>query len=576
MSRGRIVAAGHGHRRARGNPARAKPPSFRSSSAARQPPIATRAVFPASKARRDGERRRRQHRAARARAARAASRCRPRERPEMARVDAELLDQLLNISGEASIARARLEQQMGSIDFNLGELVAHGHAPEGAAAQARDRDRGADPASARGREPAHRSDFDPLELDRYSSIQQFSRALAETANDVRQHPEPARERSPRTRRTCCSSRRAPSPSCRTASCARAWCRSSATCSASRASCARPPRTPASAPSWSSRAPPASSTARCSSACCRRSSTCCATPSCTASRSRTSASAAGKPDAGRIMLELHREGAEVMVRLSDDGAGMNLKAIRDKGAALGPDPRRLDAQRRRRHAAHPRAGLLDRRQDHAAGRPRRRHGRGGDRDQAPRRRAPHGDAAPGRARTFTIRLPFTLAISHALVVRTGDEFYALPLPTVEGVLRLSKTEVTSHLGRDQRHLRLQRPEVPLPESRHVRRPRAVAAAGAGRDDSGRAGARRRAFDRPHRRRARGQPRNRREERRAADLGDPRHLGRDDSRRRPHRRHSRHRRAGARRVARHARSRSQREKTDRRTFAWWWTTRSRCAA
>src|SRR5205823_5724901 len=36
------------------------------------------------------------------------------ERQEMARVDAELLDQLLNISGEASIARARLEQQLGS------------------------------------------------------------------------------------------------------------------------------------------------------------------------------------------------------------------------------------------------------------------------------------------------------------------------------------------------------------------------------------------------------------------------------------------------------------------------------
>src|SRR5207237_1063990 len=44
------------------------------------------------------------------------------ERQEMARVDAELLDQLLNISGEASIARARLEQQLGSFDFNLGEL----------------------------------------------------------------------------------------------------------------------------------------------------------------------------------------------------------------------------------------------------------------------------------------------------------------------------------------------------------------------------------------------------------------------------------------------------------------------
>jgi chemosensory pili system protein ChpA (sensor histidine kinase/response regulator) len=33
------------------------------------------------------------------------------------------------------------------------------------------------------------------------------------------------------------------------------------------------------------------------------------------------------------------------------------------------------------------------------------------------------------------------------VRTGEEYYALPLPTVEGVLRLSKAEVAAHLGRD---------------------------------------------------------------------------------------------------------------------------------
>ncbi len=105
------------------------------------------------------------------------------EPKEMARVDADLLDMLLNISGEASIARARLEQQLGSFDFNLGELsrtvtrlkeqlrsleieteaqILHKHEDEG----------------------SHRSEFDPLELDRYSSIQQYSRALAETANDV--------------------------------------------------------------------------------------------------------------------------------------------------------------------------------------------------------------------------------------------------------------------------------------------------------------------------------------------------------------------------------------------------------
>src|SRR5205823_5963190 len=43
---------------------------------------------------------------------------------------------------------------------------------------------------------------------------------------------------------------------------------------------------------------------------------------------------GKAETGRIRLELHREGAEVMVRLTDDGGGMNLKAIREKAQALG--------------------------------------------------------------------------------------------------------------------------------------------------------------------------------------------------------------------------------------------------
>ncbi len=49
--------------------------------------------------------------------------------------------------------------------------------------------------------------------------------------------------------------------------------------------------------------------------------------------------------------------------------------------------------------------------------------------------------------FVIRLPFTLAITHALVVRTADEYYALPLPMVEGVVRLPRDEIESHLGQD---------------------------------------------------------------------------------------------------------------------------------
>jgi chemosensory pili system protein ChpA (sensor histidine kinase/response regulator) len=60
---------------------------------------------------------------------------------------------------------------------------------------------------------------------------------------------------------------------------------------------------------------------------------------------------------------------------------------------------------------------------------------------------HMESTAGVGTTFTIRLPFTLAISHALVVRIEQEYYALPLPTVEGVLRLPKAEVQLHLGAD---------------------------------------------------------------------------------------------------------------------------------
>ena len=47
----------------------------------------------------------------------------------------------------------------------------------------------------------------------------------------------------------------------------------------------------------------------------------------------------------------------------------------------------------------------------------------------------------------MRLPFTLAISQALVVRVGEELFALPLPTVEGVVRVPRSEVLRHLAEE---------------------------------------------------------------------------------------------------------------------------------
>jgi chemosensory pili system protein ChpA (sensor histidine kinase/response regulator) len=51
----------------------------------------------------------------------------------------------------------------------------------------------------------------------------------------------------------------------------------------------------------------------------------------------------------------------------------------------------------------------------------------------------------------IRLPYTLAITHALIVNVGDETFALPLPTVEGITRLSRDKILKHLTEDEPQL-----------------------------------------------------------------------------------------------------------------------------
>ena len=105
------------------------------------------------------------------------------ERAETARVDAALLDALLNGAGEINIFQSRLNQQVRSIEFHLGELGS-------TVSRLRDQLRKLEAETEATILHRHQDDlasetgFDPLELDRYSTIQQLSRALAESANDV--------------------------------------------------------------------------------------------------------------------------------------------------------------------------------------------------------------------------------------------------------------------------------------------------------------------------------------------------------------------------------------------------------
>ncbi|HEY4342643.1 MAG TPA: Hpt domain-containing protein [Steroidobacteraceae bacterium] len=368
----------------------------------------------------------------------------PGDRPEMARVDAELLDQLLNVSGEVSISRARLEQQMGSIEFNLGELSR-------TVTRLKEQQRKLEIETEKQilhvheDETGHRAEFDPLELDRYSAIQQFSRGLAETASDVASIQQLLESLAQETQNLLQQQARTVTelqnglmrtrmvPFQRHVQRLSRIVRQAASDTGKRAEL-----TVSGASGELDRQvlermlPPFEHMLR--------------NAVVHGIETPEERVAQGKSDTGTIHLDLQREGAEVMVKVTDDGAGMKLNAIRDKGLALGliqagQSLSDEDAMQLILEPGFSTAGSIT-----------QQAGRGVGMDVVATEIKRLGgslnmETHSGKGSTFTVRLPFTLAISHALVVRTGDEYYALPLPTVEGVLRLSKADVSAHLGRE---------------------------------------------------------------------------------------------------------------------------------
>jgi chemosensory pili system protein ChpA (sensor histidine kinase/response regulator) len=59
-----------------------------------------------------------------------------------------------------------------------------------------------------------------------------------------------------------------------------------------------------------------------------------------------------------------------------------------------------------------------------------------------------ESTAGQGTRFIIRLPYTLAITHALIVNVGEETFALPLPTVEGITRVRREQLLQILTEDE--------------------------------------------------------------------------------------------------------------------------------
>jgi two-component system chemotaxis sensor kinase CheA len=150
---------------------------------------------------------------------------------------------------------------------------------------------------------------------------------------------------------------------------------------------------------------------------------------------------GKPAAGKIELRAAHEGNSVVVQISDDGDGVDLERVRERGLALGLI--NADAEQ----TEHELLELLFVPGFSTARSVSEISGRGVGMDVVRRaigRLSGTLEVAsrPGLGTTFTIRLPLTLAILGALLVRIVGELYAIPLDAVSESLRIDPSEIAS--------------------------------------------------------------------------------------------------------------------------------------
>ena len=147
---------------------------------------------------------------------------------------------------------------------------------------------------------------------------------------------------------------------------------------------------------------------------------------------------GKPNQGEIKIDVTREGSEIVIVVSDDGAGLDVERIKNKAQELGLID---DAELPEREALN----LILAPGFSTAGQVSQVSGRGVGMDVVASELKQLGgslqiDSVFGKGAKFVIRIPFTLAITQSLLIKCGNEIYAVPLASVEGVVRLSAHEL----------------------------------------------------------------------------------------------------------------------------------------
>ncbi len=171
--------------------------------------------------------------------------------------------------------------------------------------------------------------------------------------------------------------------------------------------------------------------------------------------------AGKPETGSLRLAAERRGEMVILRVSDDGRGIEAARLRrvavERALLTAAEAEALTDEQAIRLIFTPGFSTTSAITDLS--------GRGVGMDvvlQNVRRLRGSIDieTTPGGGTTFVMELPLTLAILHVLLARVGAHCYALPLHTVRETLLLTKEALQTMQRREVLFLRGQ----PLPVRR----------------------------------------------------------------------------------------------------------------
>ena len=359
---------------------------------------------------------------------------------EFIRVESGALEEMLNSAGEISIFHSRLNQQLGSIQFNLEELGS-------TVTRLREQLRAMDIETEaqilnRYKQEADNEQFDPLEMDRFSTIQQLSRALAESSSDVSSIKDLLQNLSRETEMLLGQEAR--------------------TVAELQDNLMRTRMVP-----FQQHVPRFSRLVR---------------QTANEERKKVNFIVEGsngeldrqvlekmlppfehmlrnavvhgiespeerhrlnKDETGIVKIRLRREGSEVLIEVSDDGAGLNVDEIRNQAS------RKIDLSDTQVVSDEAAMRLILKAGVTTAKQLTQYAGRGVGMDVVVNEVAKLGgtlgiNSEPGEGCKFIIRLPYTLAVAQALIVQVANETYALPMPSIEGVIRVSHDEFDGYL------------------------------------------------------------------------------------------------------------------------------------